>query len=231
LRSKLGRIYRLLEKHFGDLGWWPADSPFEVMVGAVLTQNTAWANVEKAVENLKLRGLMDPGKIEKVDVLRLAGIIRPAGYYKAKSRSLKEISRFLRRECGGDIKKLKGQETSELRQKLLSVKGVGPETADSILVYALGRPVFVVDAYTKRIFLRHGLIPGEASYDLVQSLVRDNFPEDAAKLNQFHALLVETAKRYCRKRDPLCGDCPLGNMRKRQKEVNDDIRAVREKEG
>ena len=209
---KIRKIYGLLEGHFGDLGWWPARSGFEVIVGAILTQNTAWSNVEKAIGRLRREKLLDPAKIARVHTARLTCLIRPAGYYRVKARRLKEISRFIMSECGGELRRLKRMDTGKLREKLLAVKGVGPETADSILVYALKKPVFVVDAYTKRIFSRHGLACENASYDEVQSLVHGCFPLGEKAMNQFHAFLVETAKKFCRKKTPACEKCPLNDI-------------------
>jgi len=211
-RTKIKKIYDLLEGYFGDLAWWPARTDFEVIVGAILTQNTAWTNVEKAIRNLRSERLLAPAKIERVNTGRLARLIRPAGYYRVKAERLKEISRFIMRECNGQLRRLKSRDAGKLREKLLAVKGVGPETADSILIYALGKPVFVVDAYTKRIFSRHGLTREDASYGEVQALVHRWFPRDRKALNQFHALLVETAKRFCRKKTGLCSECPLGKV-------------------
>ncbi|MFC1479852.1 endonuclease III domain-containing protein [Candidatus Omnitrophota bacterium] len=211
-RNKIKKTYDLLEGYFGDLGWWPAESDFEVIVGAVLTQNTAWSNVTKAINELKGRDLLDPAKIERIDLERLARAIRSAGYYRVKARRLKEISRFVMAECGGKLSRLKRKDIRKLREKLLAVNGVGPETADSILIYALGKPVFVVDAYTKRIFSRHGLTNEKASYEEVQSLTHRYLPSDGKVYNQFHALLVETGKRFCKKREGLCGGCPLKGL-------------------
>ncbi len=209
IRRKINRIYDLLEGYFGDLGWWPAESEFEVVIGAILTQNTSWKNVEKAIEKLKKNDLVDPASIERKSVSNLSKYIRSAGYHRVKADRLKAISRFVLDECGGKLGRLKRRKTSVLRDKLLEVRGVGPETADSILLYALEMPVFVVDAYTKRIFLRHGLINGEARYEDVKTLVEKNFPREHEKLNQFHALLVETAKKFCRKKEAICDGCPL----------------------
>ena len=214
-KKKLRKIYGLLEDKFGDLGWWPAEGPFEVIVGAILTQNTSWSNVEKAISKMKRENLLSPRGILKARTSRLAGAIRPAGYFMVKAGRLKEVSRFVMAECGGRLGRLKKSSTSALRNKLLAVKGVGPETADSILVYALGKPVFVVDAYTRRVFSRHGIIPEKAAYSEIQALVHGNFPRDQRKLNQFHALLVETGKRYCRKKGPLCEECPLKNVKRK----------------
>ncbi|MFC1644318.1 endonuclease III domain-containing protein [Candidatus Omnitrophota bacterium] len=211
-KNGINKIYDLLEGYFGDLGWWPAESDFEVIVGAVLTQNTAWSNVTKAIKELKGKNLLDPAKIERIDLARLARVIRSAGYYRIKARRLKEISRFVMAECGGKLARLKRQDARKLREKLLAVNGVGPETADSILIYALGKPVFVVDAYTKRIFSRHGLTSENASYEEVQSLAQRYLPSDGKVLNQFHALLVETGKRFCRKKAGQCSECPLKGL-------------------
>ncbi|MBD3426258.1 MAG: hypothetical protein GF409_03385 [Candidatus Omnitrophica bacterium] len=211
---ELSRIYELLNRHFGDLRWWPARSGFEVMVGTVLTQNTAWSNVVKAIRSLRKHGLLTPGKLLGADLEKLEGLIRPAGYFRIKADRLKRMCRFVMDECGGRLSLLKKRESSEMRQLLLSVKGIGPETADSILLYALEKPVFVVDAYTRRIFSRHGLISENARYEDVKTLVEENFPMEVARLNQFHALLVETAKSYCKKNNPLCNECPLGILLK-----------------
>ncbi len=213
-REKIKRIYDLLNEHFGDLGWWPAESPFEVIVGAVLTQNTSWANVEKAIKRLKDEGLMRPSKMAEADTGVLSRAIRPAGYFRVKARRLKEMSRFIMKECGGKLDRLGREDILCLRERLLGVNGVGPETADSILVYALGKPVFVVDAYTKRVFSRHGITGEDASYADIQRMVHDNVPLKVRTMNQFHALLVETGKRYCRKRSPKCGECPLGGLKR-----------------
>jgi endonuclease-3 related protein len=207
--DKIDRIYRLLSGHYGDPGWWPADSAFEVMVGAILTQNTAWTNVEKAIGNLRDKGLLDPGKMLAADPSALAPLIRPAGYYNAKSLSLRNISRFYMEELGGDPASSEAMSTGELRSRLLEVKGVGPETADSILLYALNRPVCVVDAYTRRIFSRHGIVPADAGYETVQRAIHGVIRPEAAVYNRYHAMLVETAKRFCLKREPLCEECPL----------------------
>ena len=209
-KRKIKNIYGLLEDHFGDLKWWPADTPFEVIIGAVLTQNTSWSNVEKAIVELKKKKLLAPGKITALSSKRLADLIRSSGYHRVKAERLKEVSRFITSECGGKLEKLAREDTLSVREKLLGVKGIGPETADSILVYALGKPVFVVDAYTKRIFSRHDIIGEDAPYMEVQALVEGVMDADTGTMNQFHALLVETAKRFCKKRAPLCSECPLG---------------------
>jgi len=203
------KMYRLLEDYFGDLKWWPADTDFEVIVGAILTQNTAWTNVEKAINALREEGLIDPSKIKSINVNKLSRLIRPSGYHRQKSIRLKDISKFLMKECGGDLKKLRHQDKDVLRKKFLQVKGVGPETADSIMLYALGKKDFVVDTYTRRIFSRHKMIQEGASYDEIKNLVHKGFPMKLKDFNQFHALLVETGKHFCKKKEALCNGCPL----------------------
>jgi len=205
-------MYGLLEDHFGDLGWWPAKTGFEVIVGAVLTQNTAWRNVETAIAGLKKNRLISPSKIIQEKQSRLSRVIRSSGYHRVKSLRLKAISEYIIRECNGDLNRMKRRHADDLRKGLLAVKGVGPETADSILLYAFKKPVFVVDAYTKRIFSRHGLVSDKVGYDDLQSFVHNNFDMKVPALNQFHAFLVETAKQFCRKNIKKCDKCPLGGL-------------------
>ena len=205
-----------MEKHFGDLAWWPAETDFEIIIGTVLTQGTSWRAASKAIDNLKKKNILTPEKILKTKDLSLSRIIRPSGYHRVKTKRLKAISRFVLNECAGRLGILKKGKTEVLRKKLLRTYGIGPETADSILLYALGKPVFVVDAYAKRIFSRHNLIEKNASYQYIQQLVHKNFPMETKKLNQFHAVLVETAKNFCKKTSPLCSKCPLGEMGREQ---------------
>jgi len=209
IKKTLNRMYALLEAHFGDLGWWPAETDFEVVTGAILTQNTSWKNVEKAIERLKQKDMIDPVAVKNVKLEELSQLIKPSGYHRVKARRLKTIAQFIIENFEGSIKNMKSMKSERLRKMLLSVNGVGPETADSILLYAVGKPVFVVDAYTKRIFARHGITDDEASYEDVQSVVHSCVPKQARTYNQFHALLVETAKNFCGKRKPLCEKCPL----------------------
>lgn len=204
-------IYRRLETAFGDLGWWPGESPFEVAVGAVLTQNTTWRNVEKAIERLKDADLLSAEALRNVTAEKLAGYIVPAGYYNVKARRLKSLVEFLWAKCGGRVEALADVPVAEARSKLLSVNGVGPETADSILLYAAGVPTFVVDAYTHRILSRHGLVPEEASYDEVKAVFEDNLEPDTDMFNKFHALLVKCGRLYCKPK-PKCGGCPLEGL-------------------
>lgn len=206
---KVRSIYKALVAYFGDLGWWPADSDFEVIVGAVLTQNTAWVNVEKAIKAMKQAGLMSLEKIITCPGPVLAGVIRSSGYHRVKAERLKKTCRFLIDECGGRLRKLGRSDTITLRKKLLSVKGIGPETADSMLVYAFKKPVFVVDAYTRRVFSRHGLVREDIGYEELRAKVESVFKKDVRAFNQFHALLVETGKNFCKKKEGACDACPL----------------------
>jgi endonuclease-3 related protein len=207
-RSKLLRIYDLLNRYFGNLYWWPAEGPFEVMVGAILTQNTVWTNVEKAIIALKEKRLLSPGAIDHIDEETLAGIIRSSGYYHVKAKRLKSLVRFLMEEYAGDIETMTAEELPVLREKLLGIWGVGPETADSILLYACRKPVFITDAYTQRILQRHRLIPEDADGNQIRDLFMTHLPHDVSLFNQFHALFVYTGKTFCRTK-PKCDPCPL----------------------
>ncbi|MDA8124440.1 MAG: endonuclease III domain-containing protein [Deltaproteobacteria bacterium] len=204
-------VYERLNDHFGPLHWWPADGPFEVMVGTVLTQNTAWTNVEKAIAALKARGLLSPEAIAGCDEETLAGVIRPAGFYHIKARRLKSLVRFFQEEYGGEVARMAAENLTELRDALLSVSGVGEETADCILLYACEKPSFVSDAYTRRILGRHRLIAQEATYGQIRNLFMAHLPQEVALFNQYHALLVNLGKHFCRK-TPRCGICPLQGL-------------------
>ncbi|MFH1593127.1 MAG: endonuclease III domain-containing protein [Candidatus Omnitrophota bacterium] len=216
-KSKLLQIYRRLYAHFGPQRWWPSETLFEMIVGAVLTQNTAWANVEKAIHNLREKDLLDPQRIASVNMRKLRLAIRPSGFYNEKAKRLKEVTGFLIRSCNGKIGELRGIDKGILRRRLLEIYGIGPETADSILLYALRKPVFVVDSYTRRLLFRHRLIGEAATYDQIQALFMDNIPRRAGLFNEYHALIVKTGKEYCRKKRGLCHACPLlrynGHMR------------------
>ncbi len=203
------RIYQKLYAKFGPQYWWPADSPFEVMVGAILTQNTNWQNVEHAIHNLKGHSALSPKKLRKINIRRLASLIRSAGYYNIKAKRLRNFLDFFLKVYNGDIRRMRAASTESLRQELLSVNGVGPETADSILLYALDKPVFVVDAYTRRVLLRHGLIGEDSDYGEIQDLFARNLKKDARLFNEYHALLVKLGKDYCLKRKARCRVCPL----------------------
>jgi len=195
---------------FGPQKWWPGSTRFEVIVGAILTQNTAWSNVEKAIGALKKEGLLSPEGLYSLEPERLASLIRPSGYFNIKAKRLRNFLEFLFREAGGSVARLFSAKNAEgLRERILSVNGIGPETADSILLYAGKRPEFVVDAYTRRVFTRHGLVHEKAGYEEIKALFMDNLPADVALFNEYHALIVKLGKDYCRPRSPLCEDCPL----------------------
>lgn len=208
-RHKLAGIYRALLKAYGPQGWWPGNTPFEVMVGAVLTQNTSWSNVEKAISNLKRARAMSAVSFRRLGPGELAGFIRPSGYYHIKTKRLANLMRFLDEQYGGSLARMLRDDTEKLREGLLSVNGIGPETADSIMLYAGGHPVFVVDAYTKRVLSRHGLLSGSEGYNEVQDLFVENLPREAQIFNEYHALLVLVGKRHCGKSKPRCEGCPL----------------------
>jgi len=209
LSKTLMGIYRLLLKHFGPRHWWPGESAFEVMVGAILTQNTSWANVEKAIKNLNSEKLLNPRKLAAVRLKKLEKLVRPSGYYRQKATRLKIfLDFFLSPPIKGSIRNMKKIETSRLRGMLLSVKGIGPETADSILLYALDKPVFVVDAYTSRIFSRLGLVDGKISYEDLRGFFTKNLARDVPLFKDYHAQLVALGKEYCRKQ-LRCSLCPL----------------------
>lgn len=208
----LTEIYRRLFEAFGRQHWWPAQSPFEVMVGAVLTQSTSWQNVERAIRNLRQADLLDPCALYAVPLPELEDLIQPVGYFRVKARRLRSLLQYLIERHGGSLEAMFGAGLPELRRELLSVHGVGPETADSILLYAGGLPSFVVDAYTQRVFARHGWIGFDADYHEIQDYVQSELPQDVAMYNEFHALLVRLGKDYCRKTNPRCAECPLREL-------------------
>ena len=208
-RPELERYYRALYSATGPQHWWPGRTPFEVIVGAILTQNTAWSNVERAIANLRRERLLTPLALERVHRRRLEGLIRSSGYFRQKARKLKEFVRFLKVEYRGSLKRMFRTPTEELRERLLAVHGIGPETADSILLYAGEHRVFVVDAYTKRILARHGLASEKASYQEVRALFETSLPADTALYNEFHGLIVNVGKNWCRTKNPRCEECPL----------------------
>jgi endonuclease III related protein len=211
-RERLLEIYRLLFDFFGPQHWWPGETPIEIAVGAVLTQNTSWSNVERAIANLKAAGCLDACTLHGLDVEQLETLIRPAGYFRVKAKRLRNFTTWLCDRYGGDMQSLADLPTARLREELLGISGIGPETADSILLYALNRPVFVVDTYTARVMVRHGLIAPEGlDYHQLQDLFTSNLEPDAALFNEFHALLVMTGKDYC-KPTPKCPSCPLNPL-------------------
>ncbi|GFO53036.1 endonuclease III [Geomonas sp. Red276] len=208
--SLLMEVFDLLLKAYGPLDWWPADTPFEVCVGAVLTQNTNWGNVEKAIFNLKHAGVLSLEAIAEIDHQRLADLIRPSGFFNVKSVRLKELVAWIIGRYGTLEKMFEG-DWKRLREELLEVRGIGRETCDSILLYAGEKPSFVVDAYTKRVFSRLGVVEETADYEEVRSLFMGSLPHQVQLFNEYHALIVEQCKRHCRK-TPLCEGCPLAGI-------------------
>lgn len=211
IKNRLNLIYQRLYRAFGPQYWWPAENAFEVMVGAMLTQSTSWSNVEKAIANIKKNKLLAPEKLYRLSHRTRARLIKSSGYFNIKAKRLKEFLGFFLKNYRGDLKKMRKQDTLRLREELLSVKGIGPETADSMLLYALDKPVFVVDAYTKRILLRHHLIKEDATYEETQDLFMRNLKKGTKLFNEYHALLVKLGKEFCLKSKPRCQLCPLGN--------------------
>jgi len=207
--AELMSYYGAMSEALGPMRWWPAGTPFEVIVGAILTQSTAWGNVERAIENLRAARMINPSAMMAVRTSRLASLVRPSGYFRQKAKKLKAFVRFLQAEYEGSLTRMFEAPTLELREKLLSVHGIGPETADSILLYAGNHPVFVVDAYTHRIFGRHGITSGKPDYEKVRSHFEAALPRQPQLYNEFHALIVNTGKNWCRKGVPRCGECPL----------------------
>jgi endonuclease-3 related protein len=210
---KLLVIYRKLYRAFGPQHWWPGDTPFEIAVGAILTQNTNWGNVEKAVQNLKKNNALSAKAIYEMPLKKLAGLIRPAGYFNVKAKRLKSFIAFLMNDYHGSMNSMKVYNTYSLRKKLLGIHGIGPETADSILLYALEKPVFVIDAYTKRVLSRHGIMEQERSYDDFQELFHSSLKRDVRLFNEYHALFVMAGKNFCKRNKPLCDKCPLKTER------------------
>ena len=206
--EKLSCFYQTLLQAYGAQHWWPGDSAFEVMVGAVLTQNTNWANVEKAIDNLKRAKKLEPQAINRLDHDTLAELIRPAGYFNIKARRLKNLIAWFCERYGGDIKALRDGATDILREELLNINGIGRETADSILLYALDKLTFVVDTYTYRVLSRHGCIDIESDYEEIKDYCQSSLPGEVSVYNEFHALIVQVGKRHCKPR-PQCAGCPL----------------------
>ena len=218
--SQLIDFYKMARRHFGHQKWWPGETPLEVMIGAILTQNTAWTNVEKAIVNLKRENLLDLNALKKVPEEKLAQAIRPSGYFNVKTRRLKSFVEFIFQEYAGSLEKMFAEKGTKLREKLLRVSGIGPETADSILLYAALKPFFVIDAYTKRIFTRHHLqvstSPASSSrmirkmdYHEWQKIFMKSLPASRAVYNDFHAQIVHIGKHFCKTSMPLCSLCPL----------------------
>ena len=204
-------FYDVLLSHFGPQNWWPGDSPFEVMVGAILTQNTNWKNVSKAIANLKQADLLDPHRLADLDHESLAALIKPAGYFNIKAKRLRNFLNWLIDRFDADLEAARALDTDSLRAELLAIKGIGPETADSILLYGFGKLTFVVDTYTCRFLWRHHLTDEDFDYAYVQELFTDALPAELPLYNEYHALLVALGKTYCRPR-PRCAECPLNSF-------------------
>ena len=210
----LRRAYKLMRARFGHQRWWPGETPFEVCVGAILTQNTNWGNVERAIANLKAARVLDPKPLFALGESKLAQLIRPAGYFNVKARRLRSFLRLLVEDFGGNLDRLFAGDTGSVRTRLLAVNGIGPETADSMLLYAGGHHRFVIDAYTKRVFQRHEWCGADAGYDDLQHLCESALDEKprGRRLDywqDFHAQLVMVGKNFCRPGTPLCEQCPL----------------------
>ena len=201
-------MYRCLLRALGPRHWWPAETPFEVMVGAILTQNTAWANVSKAIDNLRGADMLDAHRLAAGSVARLARLIRPSGYFNQKARRLSAFAEWFCDRYAGDVRRMRRRRAHTLRRELLDLNGIGEETADSMLLYALGKPVFVVDAYTRRILSRHGVVGAKAKYCEIQEFFESRLPRDTDLYNEFHALIVALGNSACRK-TPRCEECPL----------------------
>lgn len=214
VQSLLMKIYQKLYRAYGPRHWWPGETPFEVMVGAILTQNTSWKNVEKAIDRLKENGLLNSTEIRRLRRNQLASLIRSSGYYRIKAERLKAFVNFLFEHYDGNLNRMRKEEIITLREKLLGVKVIGPETADSILLYGLGKPIFVVDAYTQRVLSRHGLISARTPYEEVQKLFMYHLPLDEKLFNEYHALLVHLGKTVCKK-IPECDICPIKGIEHR----------------
>ncbi len=208
MRRTLRDIYRRLAVHYGPTDWWPGESPFEVAVGAILTQNAAWANVEKAIANLKRERLLHPKAILACPDGRLEAAVHPSGFYRVKARRVRSFCEHLVQRYGGSMGRMARRPLDELRPELLAISGIGPETADDILLYACEKPVFVVDAYTRRILSRHGLCPPDIKYEALRALFEDHLKPDLHTFKEYHGLIVYVGKDFCR-RNPKCAVCPL----------------------
>lgn len=212
MSTTLTDVYDRLFAAYGPQHWWPGETPFETMVGAVLVQNTAWTNVEKAIENLRQSDLLEPCALFAVPTEELEELIRSTGYFRLKARRLHNLLKLLVEQYDGSLEAMFATDLETLREELLAINGIGPETADSILLYAGGLPTFVVDAYTHRVLARHGWIDFDADYHTIKEHFESSLERDPALFNEFHALLVRVGKERCRKRDPKCQGCPLADL-------------------
>jgi endonuclease-3 related protein len=207
-RRRLLGLYDRLHRRYGPQCWWPARSRFEIVVGAIFTQNAAWRNAERAIARLRAAGALALPAVLALSSTRLATLLRPAGTFRLKARRLRAFARHVSRRHGGQLERLLAQPLPGLRAELRGIPGIGPETADAIALYAAGRPIFVVDAYTRRILARHRLVASDADYATVQGFLMGLLPHDPVLFNEFHALLVRVGKEHCRSR-PRCEGCPL----------------------
>jgi endonuclease III related protein len=205
----LGRYYERLLEELGPQGWWPAETRLEVILGAILTQNTTWRNAALAVSNLREAGLLELDRLRDEPETRLQALIRPAGFFRQKARTIRAFVDWLDAAHGGSLRGMFAKSAGELRSALLEVKGLGPETVDAILLYAGRKPVFVADAYTRRVLVRHGLLAAGSTYAETQEFIHRHLAPEATVYNEFHALLVEVGKRHCTKDTPRCSRCPL----------------------
>ena len=205
------RIHQILSDHYGALHWWPADSPFEVVVGAILTQNTAWSNVEKAIRDLNHADVLSVEKLATLPVSQLEELVRPAGFFRQKALRLQNLAKHLQQEWQGSLADFCSGPLDTARARLLTRPGIGPETADSILLYAANRPSFVIDSYTRRVFERVGLLTGKEKYEEIRQMFMQHLPERAQLYNEYHAQIVQLAKTFCRKSKTHCSECPLKN--------------------
>jgi endonuclease-3 related protein len=210
----LTEIYDSLFNSFGKQYWWPGDTGFEVVIGAILTQNTNWANVEKAIRNLKNAKIFTPKKLHEINQEKLAELIKPSGYFNVKAKRLKHFIEWLFLNYDGSLSKLFKLDSATLRKQLLTVNGIGKETADSIILYAAEKPTFVVDAYTKRVLVRHGLITEDYNYDAIKEVFEENLPKEVPLYNEYHALIVMVGKYYCKPK-MQCEECPLEDVHRK----------------
>ena len=210
----LTEIYDSLFNSFGKQYWWPGDTGFEVVIGAILTQNTNWANVEKAIRNLKNAKIFTPKKLHEINQEKLAELIKPSGYFNVKAKRLKHFIEWLFLNYDGSLSKLFKLDYATLREQLLTVNGIGKETADSIILYAAEKPTFVVDAYTKRVLVRHGLITEDYNYDAIKEVFEENLPKEVPLYNEYHALIVMVGKYYCKPK-MQCEECPLEDVHRK----------------
>ncbi|HPO11954.1 MAG TPA: endonuclease III domain-containing protein [Candidatus Hydrogenedentes bacterium] len=211
MNKTLMQYFDRMAKRYGPTHWWPGDSPFEIAIGAILTQNTAWTNVEKAIVNLKREKLLSPRRMLTCPIEKLETALRPSGYFRQKAQRVRLFCQHLMDHYGGSVARMSKRPLSELREELLSLNGIGPETADDILLYACGKTVFVVDAYTRRIFSRHGLMPPDIGYEDLRAYFEQHLEPDLHLYKEYHGLIVWTGKDFCRKQ-PKCDECPLAPL-------------------